>query len=175
MLVIDEASMVGTRLLERVTQEAERYGAKIVLVGDEQQLQAIEAGSPFESLINRLGCVRMEGIQRQRDPWARKASSGLSLRAEVVEALEEYTENAAWCTWRKKQSSSPGSTCRRLGGGRANLWFESDLGADWNSSRGAPGERPHPASSVSCSVALGMTVHRETKPECSSLVIGFGA
>jgi Ti-type conjugative transfer relaxase TraA len=45
VLVIDEAGMIGTRQMERVIREAEKRGAKVVLVGDPQQLQAIEAGA----------------------------------------------------------------------------------------------------------------------------------
>ena len=44
ILVIDEAGMVGSRQLERVLSEAKRHGAKVVLVGDAEQLQPIEAG-----------------------------------------------------------------------------------------------------------------------------------
>ncbi|PKP86913.1 MAG: Ti-type conjugative transfer relaxase TraA, partial [Alphaproteobacteria bacterium HGW-Alphaproteobacteria-16] len=43
VLVIDEAGMIGTRQMERVISEAEKRGAKVVLVGDPEQLQAIEA------------------------------------------------------------------------------------------------------------------------------------
>src|SRR3546814_873107 len=50
VLVIDEAGMIGTRQMERVLGEAERAGAKVVLVGDAEQLQAIEAGGGFRAL-----------------------------------------------------------------------------------------------------------------------------
>lgn len=42
VLVIDEAGMVGTRQLERVLSHAAEAGAKVVLVGDPQQLQSIK-------------------------------------------------------------------------------------------------------------------------------------
>jgi Ti-type conjugative transfer relaxase TraA len=45
VLVIDEAGMIGSRQMERVVSAAEKAGAKVVLVGDPQQLQAIEAGA----------------------------------------------------------------------------------------------------------------------------------
>ncbi|MDH7975430.1 MobQ family relaxase, partial [Sphingomonas sp. AR_OL41] len=45
ILVIDEAGMIGSRQMERVVSEAEARGAKVVLVGDASQLQAIEAGA----------------------------------------------------------------------------------------------------------------------------------
>lgn len=47
ILVIDEAGMIGTRQMERVLAEAEKRHAKVVLVGDPEQLQAIEAGAAF--------------------------------------------------------------------------------------------------------------------------------
>ncbi|HKV53329.1 MAG TPA: Ti-type conjugative transfer relaxase TraA, partial [Candidatus Binataceae bacterium] len=55
VLVIDEAGMVGTRQLERVLSHAAEAGAKVVLVGDPQQLQAIEAGAAFRSIHERRG------------------------------------------------------------------------------------------------------------------------
>ena len=57
VLVIDEAGMVGTRQLERVLPHAARARAKVVLVGDPQQLQSIEAGAAFRSLHERHGGV----------------------------------------------------------------------------------------------------------------------
>src|SRR3546814_953055 len=50
VLVVDEAGMIGTRQLQRVLSEAADAGAKVVLVGDTQQLQAIEAGAAFRLL-----------------------------------------------------------------------------------------------------------------------------
>src|SRR3546814_5190341 len=55
VLVIDEAGMIGSRQMERVLNEAEKHGAKVVLVGDVEQLQAIEAGAAFRSLAERHG------------------------------------------------------------------------------------------------------------------------
>jgi Ti-type conjugative transfer relaxase TraA len=69
VLVIDEAGMVGTRQLERVIAEAATRGAKIVLVGDPEQLQAIEAGAAFRSIAERHGSVEITQIRRQREDW----------------------------------------------------------------------------------------------------------
>ncbi len=55
VLVVDEAGMIGTRQMERVIGEAEKRGAKVVLVGDPEQLQAIEAGAAFRSIAERHG------------------------------------------------------------------------------------------------------------------------
>ncbi|MGX5713203.1 Ti-type conjugative transfer relaxase TraA [Sphingopyxis terrae subsp. ummariensis] len=78
ILVIDEAGMVGTRQLERVVSEAERQGAKVVLVGDPQQLQAIEAGAAFRSVAERHGAVEIMDIRRQQEDWQREATRELA-------------------------------------------------------------------------------------------------
>jgi Ti-type conjugative transfer relaxase TraA len=78
ILVIDEAGMVGTRQLERVLSHASDAGAKVVLVGDPQQLQSIEAGAAFRSLHDRHGGARIGEVRRQRDAWQREAARDLA-------------------------------------------------------------------------------------------------
>ncbi|TRC87877.1 Ti-type conjugative transfer relaxase TraA [Mesorhizobium sp. WSM4310] len=78
VLVIDEAGMVGTRQLERVLSHASDVGAKVVLVGDPQQLQAIEAGAAFRSIHERHGGVEIGQVRRQREDWQRDATRDLA-------------------------------------------------------------------------------------------------
>jgi Ti-type conjugative transfer relaxase TraA len=78
VLVIDEAGMVGTRQLERVLSHAAEAGAKVVLVGDPQQLQSIEAGAAFRSIHDRHGGVEIHEVRRQRDDWQRDATRDLA-------------------------------------------------------------------------------------------------
>ncbi|QEN84761.1 Ti-type conjugative transfer relaxase TraA [Labrys sp. KNU-23] len=78
VLVIDEAGMVGTRQLERVLSHAAEAGAKVVLVGDPQQLQAIEAGAAFRSLHDRHGGAEIGEVRRQREDWQRDATRDLA-------------------------------------------------------------------------------------------------
>jgi hypothetical protein len=78
VLVIDEAGMVGTRQLERVLSHAAEAGAKVVLVGDPQQLQAIEAGAAFRSIHERHGGAEIGEVRRQREDWQRDATRDLA-------------------------------------------------------------------------------------------------
>jgi Ti-type conjugative transfer relaxase TraA len=78
VLVIDEAGMVGTRQLERVLSHAAEAGAKVVLVGDPQQLQAIEAGAAFRSIYERHGGAEIGEVRRQREDWQRDATRDLA-------------------------------------------------------------------------------------------------
>lgn len=78
VLVIDEAGMVGTRQLERVLSHAAQAGAKVVLVGDPQQLQAIEAGAAFRSIHERHRGAEIGEVRRQREDWQRDATRDLA-------------------------------------------------------------------------------------------------
>ncbi|MGN6594751.1 Ti-type conjugative transfer relaxase TraA [Sphingopyxis terrae] len=91
ILVIDEAGMVGTRQLERVVTEAESQGAKVVLVGDPEQLQAIEAGAAFRAAAERHGAVEIMDIRRQQEEWQRDATRELAT-GRTGEAIARYAE-----------------------------------------------------------------------------------
>jgi Ti-type conjugative transfer relaxase TraA len=78
VLVIDEAGMVGTRQLERVLSHAAEAGAKVVLIGDPRQLQAIEAGAAFRSIHEHHGGAEIGEVRRQREDWQRDATRDLA-------------------------------------------------------------------------------------------------
>ncbi len=89
VLVIDEAGMVGTRQLERVLSHAADAGAKVVLVGDPQQLQSIEAGAAFRSIFERHGGAEIGEVRRQREDWQRDATRELAT-GRAGEAIHAY-------------------------------------------------------------------------------------
>ncbi len=89
VLVIDEAGMVGTRQLERVLSHAAEAGAKVVLVGDPQQLQPIEAGAAFRSIHERHGGVEIHEVRRQREDWQRDATRDLAT-GRTSDAIHAY-------------------------------------------------------------------------------------
>jgi hypothetical protein len=91
VLVIDEAGMIGTRQMERVLGEAEKRGAKVVLVGDPEQLQAIEAGAAFRSITERHGTVEITDIRRQQEAWQRSATRQLAT-GRTDQALTAYEQ-----------------------------------------------------------------------------------
>jgi Ti-type conjugative transfer relaxase TraA len=89
VLVIDEAGMVGTRQLERVLSHAAEAGAKVVLVGDIKQLQAIEAGAAFRSIHERHGGAEIGEVRRQSEDWQRAATRDLAT-GRTGNVLEAY-------------------------------------------------------------------------------------
>jgi len=77
--VVDEASMISTEQARALVNAADRQKARLVLVGDRQQLPAVEAGRPFAMLLDRgMANVEMRDIKRQKDPV---------LRAAVIDAI----------------------------------------------------------------------------------------
>lgn len=89
VLVVDEAGLVGSRQMERVLSQAREAGAKVVLVGDAQQLQAIEAGAAFRALTERHGAAEITDIRRQTEGWQRNATRELAT-GRTGEALARY-------------------------------------------------------------------------------------
>ncbi|MEQ1552356.1 Ti-type conjugative transfer relaxase TraA [Sphingorhabdus sp.] len=123
VLVIDEAGMVGTRQMERVLSHAADAGAKVVLVGDPQQLQAIEAGAAFRAIHERHGGVEISEVRRQRQAWQQDATRHLATgrTGQAVHAYGEHgmvhaadTREAARADlidrWDEARQSSPGET-----------------------------------------------------------------
>jgi ATP-dependent exoDNAse (exonuclease V) alpha subunit len=89
VLVVDEAGMVGSRKLTRLLEHAQRDGAKVVLVGDDRQLAAIDAGGGFHALRLRLGASELTENRRQLHAWQREAIE-LVRQGEVDQAVELY-------------------------------------------------------------------------------------
>ncbi|MCK8787869.1 Ti-type conjugative transfer relaxase TraA [Roseomonas sp. NAR14] len=89
VLVVDEAGMVGSRQMERVLSHAREAGAKVVLVGDPEQLQAIEAGAAFRALAERHGAAELGEVRRQREGWQRDATRELAT-GRTADALLRY-------------------------------------------------------------------------------------
>lgn len=123
VLVIDEAGMVGTRQMERVLSHAADAGAKVVLVGDPQQLQAIEAGAAFRAIHERHGGVEISKVRRQHEGWQQDATrhlatgrTGLAIRAYDERGMVHPAETREAARgelidrWDRARQASPGDT-----------------------------------------------------------------
>ncbi|WP_407604650.1 MobF family relaxase (plasmid) [Xanthomonas citri pv. mangiferaeindicae] len=68
IIVLDESGVVGARQMEQVMRIVEKAGARMVLLGDTKQTEAIEAGKPFAQLQqDGMQTARISEIQRQKD------------------------------------------------------------------------------------------------------------
>jgi ATP-dependent exoDNAse (exonuclease V) alpha subunit len=60
---------LGSRDLAKIMDEVRLSGAKVVLIGDPEQLQSIEAGAAFRGIIERIGHIDLSEIRRQEIKW----------------------------------------------------------------------------------------------------------
>jgi Ti-type conjugative transfer relaxase TraA len=89
VMVIDEAGMIASRQMATFVEAASRTGAKLVLVGDPDQLQPIEAGAAFRAIVERIGYAELDNIYRQKAQWMRDASLDFA-RGRITDALSAY-------------------------------------------------------------------------------------
>ncbi|KKB07175.1 Dtr system oriT relaxase [Devosia geojensis] len=89
VFVMDEAGMVSSRQMADFVSAIAHAGGKLVLVGDADQLQPIEAGAAFRSLADRVGYAELGTIYRQREQWMRDASMDLA-RGKIGAAISAY-------------------------------------------------------------------------------------
>jgi conjugative relaxase-like TrwC/TraI family protein len=92
VLVVDEAGMLGSRKLARLLDHAQQAGAKVVLVGDDRQLAAIDAGGGFRALRLRLGASELVENRRQLQAWERQTLE-LVRGGLVDEAVAAYRDH----------------------------------------------------------------------------------
>jgi conjugative relaxase-like TrwC/TraI family protein len=87
LLVVDEAGMVGARDMQALLTAADKAGARVLLVGDTQQLKAVAAGKPFAQLqAAGMTTAELREIQRQQDPQL-KAAVELAAGGQVQASL----------------------------------------------------------------------------------------
>ncbi len=113
LVIVDEASLAGTFALDELATAAADAGAKLLLVGDDAQLSAVEAGGMFKTLVaDRDGHVpTLSDVRRFTAEWEKQAS--LLLRAgdlcavdayqahsRIVEGEREEVLDAAYQAWR---------------------------------------------------------------------------
>ncbi len=94
MLVVDESSLASSEQMRNLLRIATALRLpRVVLVGDEKQLGAVEAGKPFEQLkAAGMTTAVMDDIVRQRDAEL-KAAVKASLTGDVKGAFAKLGDN----------------------------------------------------------------------------------
>ena len=96
VLVVDEGSLASTVQARDLLRIADRLRIpRVVLVGDEKQLDAVDAGKPFAQLqAAGMKTAAMDQIMRQRDPALKEAVEA-SLAGDIARAFEKLGDNVA--------------------------------------------------------------------------------
>jgi conjugative relaxase-like TrwC/TraI family protein len=74
VIVCDEAGLADLRTLHKLAGYCEAAGAKLILVGDGRQLEAVGSASSLDMLTEEVGCAELVEIARQKDPRDRAIS-----------------------------------------------------------------------------------------------------
>jgi conjugative relaxase-like TrwC/TraI family protein len=93
-IVLDEAGMADHARLDALTQLVERSGAKLIAVGDGQQLPSIGPGGMFDRLTNHAPTAELQDIHRTKDPAEQRAWQALRA-GEPERAMAHYALRGA--------------------------------------------------------------------------------
>ena len=97
LVIVDEASLAGTMLVDQLTAHAADVGAKVLLAGDPAQLAAVDAGGAFGLIVRDRnatdgdGAPELADIRRFTNEWEKAAS--LRLRRGDTEVIDLYDEH----------------------------------------------------------------------------------
>ncbi|MCZ3390035.1 MAG: relaxase domain-containing protein [Actinomycetia bacterium] len=91
LLIIDEASLAGTFALDALTAQATAADAKMLLVGDQQQLSAVDAGGAFGLLAESGAASELRSLWRFRNRW--EANATRLLRSGDPGVIDQYADH----------------------------------------------------------------------------------
>ena len=97
VVIVDEAAMLDTDILDRVMLAADRAGARLLLVGDDRQLQSVQRGGLFAPVAALAGTMELRRVQRQKTAWQREASEAFAA-GDIAAAVGAYADHdcLAW-------------------------------------------------------------------------------
>jgi len=64
VIVVDGAEMIGLKQLERLLAVVDKARAKVLLMGDSAQLEAMGSMSPLQGILDRIGALAPTGLAR---------------------------------------------------------------------------------------------------------------
>lgn len=88
VVLLDEASMAGTRLTARLVDEVRRAEGKLIAVGDSGQLHSVDASGWMTAVGRRVGALTLSEVLRQENE-----------REKQVLALMHDRKPKAWMDW----------------------------------------------------------------------------
>ena len=93
--IVDEASMVGSRLLSQMMEKAKHENAQIVLIGDIKQFQSILAGTIFGDLQRSgvMETVTMSEVKRQEEQILIDAVAAINQQGDYGRAFDLLNQN----------------------------------------------------------------------------------
>ncbi len=90
VIVLDEGGMVDSITMSTLVNAVEAANAKLVIMGDTQQLSAVDKGSPLQTIVSRVPecATEITEVRRQNEAWQRQASELMN----AVDATERQLD-----------------------------------------------------------------------------------
>lgn len=120
IFIIDEASMVDTVQMQACVQAVREAGAKLVLVGDHDQIQPIGPGEAFRGIAAQLGTALIATVWRQKQAWQRKATEQMAM-GDIRQAVGLYQEQGGLCWHATREEAISGLVRQYLKDSAASL------------------------------------------------------
>lgn len=93
VLIVDEAGMVGSVAMSALMRECRSKGAKLILAGEKEQIQAVESGGLMARIEDGLEHIaELLDINRQRNDWHKQAVMDMR-NGKADEALQAFEDN----------------------------------------------------------------------------------
>ena len=94
VVMLDEAAMVDTAIMAKLTASAKAAGAKVILIGDDRQLSSVDRGGMYSVLKQRHGAAELKEVRRQTKYDDRRAAE-LMAEGNFHGALARYDAKGA--------------------------------------------------------------------------------
>ena len=98
VILIDEAAMLDTQIMEKILIHADEARAKIILVGDDRQLASVARGCMFTEFKERFGSAEITNVRRQESEWQKQASTDFS-EGRFLDGLTLYQKHPGFMHW----------------------------------------------------------------------------
>ncbi len=94
IIFVDEASLISTNVMHKLTSLQDMLKFRMVLVGDPKQLSAVEAGKPFKQILSIVKPIELKQIVRQKEQAHKQAIIAAS-QGKIKETFAIHDNNIA--------------------------------------------------------------------------------
>lgn len=158
LVIVDEAGMSGTLALDQLRAQCEAAGAKLLLVGDHEQLSAVDAGGAFGMITRHLpDHAELDSVWRFKADWESGASIALrngyktGLQAyidhdRVTHGLTDQVLDQAFTAW--QQDVSAGKTSLLMATDNDQVTLLNQRAQAWRAQNGELGDTTTPIANA---------------------------
>lgn len=93
IILVDEASLISNKQMKDLTTIANKLNVRVLLQGDEKQLDSVEAGTPFQRLIKDkiISYSELDNILRQKNETIKQMVYDI-INKDVIKAFDKLKE-----------------------------------------------------------------------------------